>query len=300
MKNPLLFVASPLRKASGFTLIELMVSVTIGLILLLFLSSLYFNSSSSSRLNDDNARIQEDGRYALGIIGTNMMQAGFGNMQTGTATDFPPGAYPSLKGLTGCNHGFVLPAATPPVCDASSTTAPAAFTTSYTSEPHYDATNISGAGTDCSGTQAINSTSTTGGIVINSFYVSANTLYCKGNAGATPLAMLSNVDDMQITYGIDNSPTSGLYAPVQSTQDAAVAGDISNPNANTKIGWDRVVTATVCLEIHSTNAVVKNSAGQTYYKCNATSPTTKTDGLLHTTMTRTFTLRNNATASLIN
>lgn len=290
----------------GLTLVELMVSMTIGLILLLFLSSLYFNSRSSSRLNDDNARMQEDGRYAMAMIGRNLMQAGFGNMQTGNTSDFPPAAESDLKGITGCNYGFATPVAIRPSCAAAPVPAPSgiagpsAFTASYTSEPYYDATNISGAGTDCSGAKAVNASSTQGGLVINNFYLDTKTktLYCRGNAGArTPQAILSNVDNMLLTYGLD---TGNQYAPVQSTTDAATAGAADAVNGNNKVGWDRVVTVTVCLEIHSANSVVTGAAGQTYYKCNATEPTTATDRLLHTTMTRTFTLRNNATASLLN
>ncbi|AIY43278.1 Type IV fimbrial biogenesis protein PilW [Collimonas arenae] len=290
----------------GFTLVELMVSLVIGLLLLLFLSSLYFNSRSSSRLNDDNARIQEDGRYALALIGRNLMQAGFGNMQSGTTTDFPPASDPDLKGLTGCNYGFVTPVAVRPVCAAapvpapSDISGPSAFTVSYTTEPYYDATNISGAGTDCSGTQAVNASSTQGGIVINNFYVDTktSTLYCRGNAGTrAPQPVLSNVDNLLITYDLD---TGNQYAPVQSTTDATVAGTADAINGNNKVGWDRVVTVTVCLEMHGTNRVVSGATGQSYYKCNATKPTVASDRFLHTTMTRVFTLRNNATASLLN
>ncbi|AMP16574.1 prepilin-type N-terminal cleavage/methylation domain protein [Collimonas pratensis] len=283
------------QRALGFTLIELMVSVTIGLILILFLSSLYFNSNASSRLNDDNARIQEDGRYALSVIGRNLMQAGYGTMQSDTTTDFPPTAYSALQGLTGCNNGFATPLTVPPTCAAGS--GASAFVASYTSEP-YDAVNspISGAGTDCSGTQAVNATSTTGGIVINSFYLDTTkgTLYCLGNANATPQALLSNVDNMLLTYGID---TGSQYAPLQSTQDATVAGDKTTPNGNTKLGFDRVISVNVCLEIHSTNSVVP--AGQTYTNCAGNS-VTAADLKLHTVMTKLFTVRNNATASLLN
>jgi len=276
------------RNARGFTLIELMVSVTIGLILLLFLSSLYFNSRSSSRLNDDNARVQEDGRYAMGVIGRSLMQAGFGNMLTGNTTDFPPASSPTLTGLMGCDNGFVTPiATTPPTCGGTASTGPA-FAVSYTSEP-YDATNspISGAGTDCSGTNA-------GGTVTNSFYLDTTTsiLYCKGNAGATAQKLLSNVDNMLLTYGVD---TGNQYIPVQTTMSASTAG-ASSINGNNKLGWDRVVTVTVCLEIHSANNVTPTN--QTYVKCDGTS-TTATDLKLHTVMTRVFTLRNNAAASLV-
>jgi len=83
---------SPFHKSptaqQGFTLVELMVSVVISLVLVLFVSSLFISSKGSYRINDDNARLQEDGRYAMALIGRNLMQAGFGNPVTRTTTDF--------------------------------------------------------------------------------------------------------------------------------------------------------------------------------------------------------------------
>lgn len=285
------------RSMRGFTLVELLVSVTIGLILMLFLSSLYFNSKSSSRLNDDNARIQEDGRFALNLIGRSLMQAGYGNMLTGNTTDFPPVSAPTLTGLIGCDNGFAMPIAAVPAC-ASAAGTDSAFAVSYTSEP-YDATNspISGAGIDCSGVKAIGATATQGGLITNSFYRDAATsiLYCMGNPGGTPQKILSNVDQMKVTYGVD---TASKYVPTQMGVNASVAGAVPF-NQNNRAGWGTVITATVCLDIHSSNNVISTSAGQTYTNCSGQS-VTASDHLLHTTMTQVFTLRNNATPSLIN
>ncbi|MFC5472609.1 PilW family protein [Paraherbaspirillum soli] len=288
MKKMITSSASSRRRGTqGFTLIELMVSVTIGMILVLFVSSLYFNSKSSYRLNDDNARIQEDGRFALSVIGRSLMQAGYGNIVTSISTDFPPTSEPGLTGITGCDDGFVTPiTARKPTCGGTTSTGPA-FAVSYTAEPYNNADSpISGAGADCSGTNA-------GGTVTNSFYLDSGTLYCKGNAGADPQAILSNVDAMTLTYGVD---TTGNYTASQSKTKASDVVALT-ANDNNRQGWDQVVTVTVCLEIHSTNNVT--TAKQSYLKCGDTTPTTATDFKLHTTMTREFTLRNNATPSLV-
>ncbi len=138
---------------------------------------------------------------------------------------------------------------------------------------------------DCSGTRAFNATSIqVRGVVINNFYLDSaiKTLYCKGYTG-TPQPILSNVDNMLITYGID---TGNRYGPTKSTTDAAEASAADTINGNNKVGWDRVVTVTVCLEIHGANNIVIASADQSHYKCNTTTPTVATDRLLHTTMTR--------------
>jgi len=60
----------------GFTLVELMVAMVLGLILIAGVISLFVSSHSVFRQNDNLARIQENGRYAFEILGRAMRQAG--------------------------------------------------------------------------------------------------------------------------------------------------------------------------------------------------------------------------------
>ena len=61
----------------GLTLVEVMVAMTIGIILLLALGTLFANSTRVFKVNDDFARMQENGAYALNAIGSDLRQAGF-------------------------------------------------------------------------------------------------------------------------------------------------------------------------------------------------------------------------------
>lgn len=61
----------------GLTLIELMISVTLGLIITLAVGYLYTNSRQTYRVNDNVARIQENGRYAMEVIGRDLRMAGY-------------------------------------------------------------------------------------------------------------------------------------------------------------------------------------------------------------------------------
>ena len=97
------------RLQAGLTLVELMISIVIGLVLVLFVTTLFINSKSSFRLNDDNARLQEDAAYAMTLIGRNLMQAGFGNVVTSTTTDFVNPDGTPAQGLKGCDNGFKSP-----------------------------------------------------------------------------------------------------------------------------------------------------------------------------------------------
>jgi len=66
-----------LRTSAGFSLVELMVSVTIGLILLLGLSTLLVNSSNSHREMQKSSAQIENGRYAMQILSDDIQMAGY-------------------------------------------------------------------------------------------------------------------------------------------------------------------------------------------------------------------------------
>jgi type IV pilus assembly protein PilW len=62
---------------SGFTLVELMVAVTIGLIILAAVSQIFATSHMSYRLEENLARVQEDGRFAMEFLSRDLRMAGF-------------------------------------------------------------------------------------------------------------------------------------------------------------------------------------------------------------------------------
>lgn len=75
---------SPLRslpvrpvKQCGFTLIEMMISITIGLGILAGLVGVLATSSSNSRTNDRTSELMTNGRYALNSMKYELRQAGF-------------------------------------------------------------------------------------------------------------------------------------------------------------------------------------------------------------------------------
>lgn len=89
----------------GFTLVELMVAVTIGLIIMAGVLSLYLNLS---RANDDMAKTNaliENGRFAVGLIQEDLAHAGFWN-----------GYVPQFDDLSSDDDPMDVPDALPPVC----------------------------------------------------------------------------------------------------------------------------------------------------------------------------------------
>ncbi len=67
----------PRRKQRGLTLIELMISVTIGLLILSALLVVYLGSRNAYRSSDSLARVQETGRFALEFIAQDARMSGF-------------------------------------------------------------------------------------------------------------------------------------------------------------------------------------------------------------------------------
>jgi len=104
---------------AGFTIVEMMVAVTIGLIILAGLSQIFATSRATYKVDEGLSRMQETGRFAYEFISKDVRMAGYSgclnksvtvtnNLDTPTdfMTDFGPG-----KHLTG--HAYVGPGNAP-------------------------------------------------------------------------------------------------------------------------------------------------------------------------------------------
>lgn len=70
------------RRQLGLSLVELMVSMVIGLLILAALTFVYLGSRATYRSNDAVARIQESGRLALDLMVEDLRMAGFAGCRT--------------------------------------------------------------------------------------------------------------------------------------------------------------------------------------------------------------------------
>ena len=68
---------APIQRSHGFTLIELMIAVVIGLIILAALTSFFVQTSSNRREMERNAQQIENGRYAVNALREDLSLAGF-------------------------------------------------------------------------------------------------------------------------------------------------------------------------------------------------------------------------------
>lgn len=74
------------RKLRGFTIVELMVAITISALILGVLTQVYAGASRSYRVAEALSRMQENGRYAMDFLARDIRLAGYmGCVSTGTA-----------------------------------------------------------------------------------------------------------------------------------------------------------------------------------------------------------------------
>jgi type IV pilus assembly protein PilW len=284
-----------MQRQHGFNLIEMMISLAIGLVIILFVSSLYVASRGSYQLNDDNSRLQEDGRVVMALIGRNLTQAGYGQPD-----HFEGGALVTTLGngqpFQACDNGFTTNNTATSVC-ATGAAGVTAFQVSYQVDKVVNV-NI-GAGTDCNG-QTVAPDANGNRIAINRFYLSTpdgestQSLYCVGNGNPISQPLLGNVEVLRLTYGMDldrNHTPDGFYATAAS---ALAAEDLATPKYSRPFGG--LVSVAVCLQLSSANNVA--TAAQTFRGCSGELKTA-TDRKLHAVLRGVFTIRNNAGTTLV-
>ncbi|OWW21864.1 PilW family protein [Noviherbaspirillum denitrificans] len=100
------------RRQAGFTLVELMVAITVSLMMMVALVALLVNvNRNNNELEKVNTQI-ENGRFALQLLRDDVMQAGFWGPYTPAIED---------RSATAAPAAGVIPAAVPDPCKAPST-----------------------------------------------------------------------------------------------------------------------------------------------------------------------------------
>ena len=84
----------------GLSLIELMISITIGLLILVSLSTLFINQSKSRVELDKSNRMIDNGRYALELLSNNLRFAGYYDNFVPTPINTPATPYDISMGTT--------------------------------------------------------------------------------------------------------------------------------------------------------------------------------------------------------
>ena len=260
--NLVFSASSRLRRCSkadhqaGLTLLELMISLSLGLLLLTGIGTIYVGSNQTYRVQEQNARIQESGRYTLDVIGRSLRQAGYWNLPiapNNNQTIF------SGTAITGADGG----AGPPPPADSVTV--------------QYDA--VAG-DRDCEGANVAADMVLQAALQLDA---ANRELECESNNDGTlandPQPLVSNVEDLQFLYGVD---TTGNQS--------------ANFYTATPADWNRVVSVRACVLIRSEDQGITTSAQRYLDCPNALAGsgtlTAATDSRLRRAFVSTFNLRN--------
>ena len=225
----------PPRVTRGLSLVELMISLALGLLLIAAVGTLYLGGNRTYLAEQDASQIQDAGRYALDAIGRALRQAGYANTSSNQAAAMTPFTGTPIKSV--------------------SDDCPSAFTIQYD--------GIAGE-KDCEA-----NTMVAGQMVQQTFFVGEDfgetsdttvpSLRCDADR-PTPItcptarngaALLRNVEDLEILYGIDTN-----------TDQSADRYDPGNLVSD----WRQVVSVRVCVLVRSETPGSAPS-GQTYFNC---------------------------------
>ncbi|MGE0329798.1 MAG: PilW family protein [Ramlibacter sp.] len=293
----------------GLSLVELMVSIAIGLVITIAVVSSYIGSLGATRVAEAQVRMNEDAQAALAILGQTIRMAGNNPKQQDYATDSPRNPITTTFIIRGCDGTFgnIDLAATYDALTCAGSGGPDSIAVRYEADRYNTVPNTAGGlPTDCLGqdlpvltgkafknpTPSVES-DVTYTVADNRFYVTSTAslspgLYCKGNGNANGQRLVENVEDLQFEYGT---------APIAATSSLTVAGYIGATAVDAlsltfSDNWSKVLTVRICVLIRSEEAVAPDTASAGYTQCNGTANNSPPDLRLRRAYSTTVLLRN--------
>lgn len=322
----------PAIAQGGRSLVEMMLSITIGLAVTAGVSTAFVASTRTARVAGELAGIADTGQVAMQLIGNSIRQSGYGEI-VGSETAIG-GGQASLQrsqtlfadgaSLAGCSGArFVDDTDRNPVCGGAV-------------DPNFDSLMVRFQGDavippaqglidDCLGILPPDEPLPVGHvgtsvvanrpIVQNTYFGAAGSLWCRGNGRASealpfpaPQQLVGNVEQFKVFYGFDDvrysNPAVNPGATVRSLRDAAFLNGLPPET----LPWDFVVSVHVCIVVRSAPDAARdlsNATSYSYSRCPMTAAEaaaappqeTATDRALRRTYTQVFTVRSRATAN---
>jgi type IV pilus assembly protein PilW len=317
----------PLYAAIGLTLIELLVSMVVGLIVILAAMASYLGSASAARVADAQAQMNEDAQAALAILSQQFRMAGNNPIQSGRTPEFkrnpvyrdsgpefiPNSLFHALRGCDGrfgdmdADHNidtFTCP---------QQLDQPDAIAVTYEADRYNTPTSASASGpSDCIGEGAASwsaNVQTIGvdGIVTpqtvsfhvieHRFFIGTSTaittpsLYCMNREKREPL--VENVVDLQLSYGVvppDVVVAEGNiagYLSATELMNAPALGALTEAER-----WSRVAAVRICVVMQSQRPVAGSASATGYVRCDGSLAPAGADGHLRRAYHATVALRN--------
>lgn len=244
------------RRQQGFTLVEVMVAMTISLLLLAGVLQIFMSSKVTYTLQNSIGRLQENVRFSMDIMSQNVGMAGYTSNDAVIVPAF--NAAGTAENVTAnATLGFSV----------------GATTASDTISINYEAA------TDCLG-------NATGGTATDAYFLVDTDLMCTGNGGGGATDVLAEgVENMQILYGIDTE-----YLPLKNKP-----GDgISNTyvTADSVTDWGAVRNVRIALLVSTVESAGSGVDHNTYTLLNTPPVGPFNDTLMRRVFVRTIPIRN--------
>lgn len=321
-------LARPLQQA-GRTLLELMISITIGLVVVGAALAIYAGTSSASKVTETEARLNENATITLGLLQQQIRLASYSAIVA--PSTFPANQRKNLDsagsaGVRGCTGGMATTTTTAfNAITCNNTSASDALVVRYEADTSNTipvgpsgallASNCVGEGITATTLSSATATVAIAGTLTfpryaladNRYFVNtANTpsggpeLYCQGaiNTNTTtgivtfgsPQPIMEGVERMELSFGVAGSATGSVTVAYMTAQ------NIDTQFAAEADRWKRVLTVRVCLQLRNTAASDLSSRSAIadtakYYDCS-NAQQTSTDGYLRRTYTSTILLKN--------
>jgi type IV pilus assembly protein PilW len=250
----------------GLSLIEVLVSLVIGLIVVGAVLVSYLGSGKTSKVQAAYAEMNENAQIAMTIMNRDLLLAGYAQ-PTGVSGGSTFTRSYSDRPIFGCDKGLDNVSRRNQTAPWNSSACALTGAADHVIEVVYEAdlTNTvptsANIPSDCIG----NALPTTGAgtatfyIAHNRFYLSSATagkseLYCASQAGGTGQPLVDNVEAMRIWYGEANAAN-----PRQI---------VKYVSASSVVDWGRVLSVRVCLQMKSSDAVLNSEDTLTYLDCD--------------------------------
>jgi type IV pilus assembly protein PilW len=285
-------------RVPGFTLLEVMVALAIGLAVVGALIAASLASLSSGRHTDALVQITEDGTFALNVLRQQVAQAGFTPPRAARlgGDGLVLHAFPAIAGCEAANFADLQASIRSPAnCAAGGADAgaPDSLELAYEASVLPAASSnaiLGGAGDqqplDCLGNSFAKTHDDATGddywLVDSKFYVANGSLYCKGPGNAAGAALVQNVETLQVLYGMVAAPGAGQVA---------YYGTAPSPGSPL---WADVLSVRLCVQIRSAAKVLDKAAAATlghWIDCHDAAGVA-TDGYLRRSFTTTVVLQN--------
>jgi Tfp pilus assembly protein PilW len=254
-----------------------MISIVIGMVVVGAVFATYLSVGTGSRNSRAMAQMTEDVSLAMNVLRSHIAMAGF---STPTGVDNNTGRFSKNytgMAIKGCSSAFTSTDAAIDVLACSGAGADSIAVVFEADERN--AIQSGGNFLDCLG-NTIPADGAGRFLSYSRFYVSNGQLYCRGPGNNAGQALVENIHDMKIYYGVASAAVANQVAYYSR---AGNAGEMNNDDFN------RTVSARICLVVTTENEVLDNATAYTDCEGNDVTPA---DRRLYRAFSQTIVLQN--------